>query len=202
MDAAGAVALGCDIHLMVEYDTASVRSHWGFALSSERRRVVPFVQSDDILSLANGKFYIARNYHLFEALAGVRGSIPPLIPPRGFPSPCSRTTFNEFHLLVQNPEDGDTLWERGIWRAQAQTLLDRGKAMDASGTADGVWAITDPYFHGASWLTRAEILSSFRHVDLNPAELCVGFRVVLDALQTLDKEYGVGHSRIVFAFDN
>lgn len=194
--------MGCDIHLLVEYDTASVREHWGFILSSERRTVVPFRQDVDILSLTNGTIEIARDYRLFAALAGVRGNISPLIPPRGCPSPYSRETFCEFHLLVQDRSDGDSLWERGIWREDAEMLIDRGKASRVSRAPGLCDAITDPEYHNLSWLNRLELLASLEYAELDPAKLGVEFRIVLDALRALDDEYGSGHSRIVFGFDN
>lgn len=194
--------MGCDIHLLIEYDTASVRQHWGFSLSSERRRVVPFSQGADIQSLTRGVVEIARDYRLFAALAGVRGDITPLISPRGCPLPCSGVTFSEFHLHLQDRRDGDSLWERGIWRDDAEMLVGRGQATRVSGLVDGSAAITDPYYHDMSWLNRAELLGSLEHAELNPTELGVEFRIVLDALRTLDDEYGAGHSRIVFGFDN
>lgn len=63
--------MGCDIHLLIEYDVASVRKQWGSARSSERRVVVPFSDGADILSLTRASVEIARDYRLFAALAGV-----------------------------------------------------------------------------------------------------------------------------------
>jgi hypothetical protein len=197
--------MGCDIHLMVEYDTASVRRQWGHSLSDQRRPVTPFGPDARLLPLSRAPIDMDPHYGLFAALAGVRADedFAPLIAPRGIPSNCCGEVFAAFHLFVQDRGEDDCLWERGIWRDQAAAMIERGASVVSERSLrNGCFAITDPEFHSASWLTRDEIVRCLRHADFDPAELCVGFRIVLDALRTLDAEYGAGHSRIVFAFDS
>lgn len=195
--------MGCDIHLMIDYDTVSVPRNFGWLLSSERRRVVPFASNENVVSVSCGPIDIARNYRLFAALAGVRGGIEsgPLIPPRGFPLCLSAATFNEFHLCIQERSD-PALCERGIWRDEAEQLMASGKARQVIPVGRNAPWLTDPEFHTPSWLRRAEILAALNHHAFNPADLCVGFRIVLDALRVLEGEYGENHARIVFCFDN
>ncbi|HWU53167.1 MAG TPA: hypothetical protein VN153_10150 [Tahibacter sp.] len=195
--------MGCDIHLMVEYDVAW--AHGTSHRASDPLCAVPFGPGADPLALSCGVIGIARNYVLFAALAGVRnaGGVLPLFPPRGIPSNCSGAVFSQFHLHVQDRGKDERLRQRGIWRDEAKALVDKGGAIALGVRETGdPEAITDPAYHCASWLTRCEILDDLRHADFDPADLCVGFRIVLDALRTLDDEYGAGHSRIVFAFDS
>ncbi len=196
--------MGCDIHLMVEYDWVSTAGPSGSA-ADPCHVAMPFGPDAEPYALSYGVFDIARNYALFAALAGVRnaGGVPPLFPARGIPSNCSGVVFHRFHLHVQDRGNDERPWSRGIWRDEAKALIDRGKAVSLGVRKSGdPEAITDPAYHSASWLTRDEIVRCLRHADFDPAELCVGFRIVLDALRTLDAEYGAGHSRIVFAFDS
>lgn len=195
--------MGCDVHLMVEYDAASAGGRSD--LVSRPLRSGPFGPDAVVYALSYGVIDVARNYALFGALAGVRsaGDVSPLIPPRGFPSNCSAAVFGQFHLYVLDRSEGERLWQPGIWREQAKALVEQGKAVALGVREPGEpEAITNPGYHSASWLTRDEILRCLRHADFNPADFCVGFRIVLDALRTLDDEYGAGHSRIVFAFDS
>lgn len=103
---------------------------------------------------------------------------------------------------MQDRDDKDSLWERGIWREHAEALIERGRATRVVRTPGLGEAITDPDYHSLSWLNRSELLASLEHAELDPTKLGVEFRIVLDALRALDDEYGVGHSRIVFGFDN
>lgn len=195
--------MGADIHLMIDYDTASKPLKWGVQLSSQRRHVTPFNNSDRVVSLFETAISPQCDYRLFAALAGVRGNENehPLIAPRGFPEVSSSETFNEFHLCVVGDSERD-LWPRDIRQSHANELVDKGVArVEIPPGRSAAW-LTDPNFHTPGWLNYREILEALNHFDYEQSELSVEFRIVLAAMGMLDQEYGVDHSRLVFWFDN
>lgn len=195
--------MGADMHLMIDYDTASKPLKWGVHLSSQRRHVTPFKNSDRVLSLFETAISPPPDYRLFAALAGVCGNDDerPLIAPRGFPDVSSPETFNEFHLCAVGDSETD-LWPRDIRQSHAQELVHKGVAqvVISPGRSD-TW-LTDPNFHTPSWLTYPELLAALDHCGYERSELAVEFRIMLASLDMLDQEYGVDHSRLVFWFDN
>jgi len=195
--------MGADMHLMIDYDTSSKPREWGFILSSQRRAVTPFKNSDHVISLFPTSISPPRDYQLFTALAGVRADENeyPLIAPRGFPEVCCSDTFNEFHLCVVSDAQKD-VWPRDIRQSDANALLDRGVAHKVMSLGrPAVW-MTDPGFHTPSWLSYPEILAALDHCGYVRSELSIEFRIVLASMNMLDEEYGTDHSRLVFWFDN
>lgn len=195
--------MGANMHLMIDYDTASKPLKWGVDLSSQRRRIVPFENSDRVISLFGTAVSPPADYRLFAALAGVRGNQEehPLIAPRGFPGVSSPESFNEFHLCVVSDSERD-LGPRDIRQSCANELLDKGVARIVIPPGRLAAWLTNPDSHSPGWLSPQEILAALDHCGYERSELSVEFRIVLAAMDMLDQEYGVGHSRLIFWFDN
>ncbi len=195
--------MGADMHLMIDYDTASKPLKWGVYLSSQRRAVTPFSNSDHVRSLLETAISPPRDYRMFAALAGVRAdeNEHPLIVPRGFPGVSSSDTFNEFHLCVVSDSETD-VGPRDIRQSYTNELIDKGVARVVIPPGRSAAWLTDPDFHTPGWLTCQEIIASLDHCGYERSELSVEFRIVLAAMDMLDQEYGTDHSRLVFWFDN
>lgn len=195
--------MGADMHLMVDYDTASKPTEWGFLLSLQRRAVTPFKNSDRVISLFETAISPPQDYRMFAALAGVRAheNEHPLIAPRGFPDVSSSETFNEFHMCVVGDSERD-LWPRDIRQSCANELVDKGVARVVIPPGRSAAWLTDPSFHSPGWLTHQEIVAALDHCGYERSDLSVEFRIVLSAMDMLDQEYGTDHTRLVFWFDN
>ena len=160
--------MGCDIHCYIEYHDGHDR--WsGFG----------------------GRINPGRDYQLFGLLAGVRGAMPPLIPPRGMPTDAGYSANHDNELAVATSQYPDG--------------TDSDKA--AEWVANGVskWArkgfVTHPDWHTHSWLTLDEferVLTAY-YVPTGQT-VSPQYCAVREAMRELAKGYGA--ARLVFWFDN
>lgn len=65
--------MSADMHLMIDYDTASKPTEWGFLLSSQRRTVTPFKNPDRVISLFNTAVSPPRDGHGPAQVAHMQG---------------------------------------------------------------------------------------------------------------------------------
>lgn len=162
--------MGCDIHVYVERRQRFTPEELE-AMDEQSRK---WNTRWDNLSQ---EFHPMRNYLLFSILAGVRGSIEPLVPPRGLPDDLGWRTEEDAWVRIAygwEPDGKECTEER------AQRWIEYGAATRGSYTPyqskhkdeDGGWVeimvgeehegkpthVADPDWHTHSWLTLPELI--------------------------------------------
>ena len=159
--------MGCDIHCYIEHKD---RDWWS-----------PF----------GGRINPGRNYYVFEALAGVRGSNA-LFPPRGLPDDIAYEAKGDAWIFVTaNPESG----EGSVTREKAQYYVEKCGSTYRPGGQD---YISDPDWHSHSWVTPDEWEKAISKPNDFPAQ--PAYRAMLAAMRSLERD-GM-RVRVVFWFDN
>jgi hypothetical protein len=197
--------MGCDIHLLIEYDVAE---RWEHAMPDRRRPPCtpePFTSSNCMRAFADGQFFIPRDYRLFAALAGVRrdGDEPlPLVAPRGYPDIASGDADDVFFQYVRDEDERPLMDIREATRAEAEAYVARGRSFyrDLPGRPRK-W-VSNPDWHTPSWLFTAEIRPALRVFGLEPMDCSVEFDIVCGTCAALERFYGPNRARILFWFDN
>lgn len=160
----GRIPMGCDIHAYLE------------VVSSLREgQDQPYVDGF-------AKVRLDRNYGLFTAMAGVRGSDDhAVVQPRGVPKNLSYMALQEYTLQVSHDDpEGCTpeqveRWGTGYWDENKRLAI-------------------GPDWHSASWLGTKELKEVLKKTQSHQIEALVAAMEVLDKTQ--------GQSRLVFWFDN
>jgi hypothetical protein len=174
--------MGCDIHAFVEVQATAGGPFW---------------------PLFHGQARLPRDYPLFAAIAGVRGSSPPTIPPRGIPPDVSEEVFDHYYMGVIDDADVFSFY-RGfefltLAEAAGEVLLPRDTKR--SGIAARYGYVPYPDWHTPSWLLLPEIEEVLRLAGLTPADLPPEYRLLLDTLASAERHLQA-RSRLVFWFDN
>jgi len=198
-----AVTMGTDIHLFAEYDTGNIRGLGQKSSSLPQAVAEPFAVAKNIKSIAEGEFFIPRDYALFDALAGVRHNNekpPPLIPPRGFPIFASLDVTRAYFSYVC--DDGEPpLEDHDVTRFDADKYVARGASIYRDHPSKPRGWVSEPDWHTPSWLFLHEIEAALRQHDSQFSRTSIEFQAVSDLLFSLEKHYPK-RTRIVFWFDN
>ena len=180
--------MGCDIHPYVEYVVETSQDAYCFAELS-----------------------MDRDYWLFHALAGVRGS--PLTGdkigvPKGVPDNLSPTVRDEYYMVVDNERAGKdiegyiTIEEAKKYeQAYGAKLLVRPK-IEYSGWVPPV-LLSNPDYHSASYLNVEElkkVRGNFLSIEDKRVETNYELDSIIAMMEALERP-GV-KSRFVFWFDN
>ncbi len=180
--------MGTDIHLYIEIDSGDQE---------------PFSDDRFIDSFSDGDIYISRDYPLFGALAGVRhyGDGESLIPPKGIPGFLSNEVNKEYFDYVF--DEGEKYWNEDYTkREHAEEYVKRGVSEYKDHHQKEKGWVSNPDWHTPSYLGINEIRKALNHVKLYDINLPIEFKIVMTTLEAIEREYGVGRSRIVFWFDN
>ncbi|WP_254513928.1 hypothetical protein [Anatilimnocola floriformis] len=161
-------------------------------------------------AIADGEFWMPRDYDLFAALAGVRGreKIPPKFPQRGIPANVSADTASHFYLPVMSAERA-AAWgvveyftpeeARELEAQQRASWLPEGTTIPWIASPEG--HLTNPGRHSPSWLTAAEVVEALSHAKYPLAQCPRELRLLLEYLQKYTAETN-RIARIVFWFDS
>ena len=197
--------MGTDIHAFIEIDY------------SEEGKA--FEDSEKISAFNLGELLISRDYELFDALGDGRSSDeitePSLYGSRGLPKNISFAVENRYFHIVDNREsEFDKLLElhpslskittkkADKWLSEGCSFLGEEEKVWRNNKWENLQRVSHPGWHSCSWLTLKEIYESLAHYDLPVGELFIDFRILLSTMEQFEQELGVGHTRLVFWFDN
>ncbi|MEM7455419.1 MAG: hypothetical protein AAF456_13795 [Planctomycetota bacterium] len=178
--------MGCDIHGFVEYSTTSA----------------------GLFNIFADRIWFSRDYHLFSALAGVRGDsdFAPLFPPRDLPSRMSQWGFIATHSPVCRLTSPDMMYSRAFGAFVTPDEAGDAEIVPSNHPSSPfqfeIGYIREPDSHSHSWLTPDEIRRALSHADLSLNSTPPDFRAVVSAMDTLDSTLPSCTSRLVFWFDN
>jgi hypothetical protein len=165
--------MGCDIHVYVEHRPSTTYSWGGF-----------------------GQMNPGRDYALFGTLAGVRGTVAPVVQPRGIPSDVGFWASDDYTLRVGEV----TSWEgHTVSQADAERFLAHGSTWYRQEQGH---RITHPDWHTPSWVTLPELREAMRRANaMHDGRQCdPEWDAVAAAMEALERR---GHEvRLVFWFDN
>lgn len=171
--------MGADIHMFMEF------------------AIVPEDGEDPHWRSFGDRFNPGRNYTLFSLLAGVRGSTPPVIPPRGMPEDSGfySAWANKIYISESAESDGFCTPEQAIGYERY------GSEIHRDGSGKPIW-VTHPDWHSHSWLSADELERVFEAYELETSHtLGIQYVAVLAALRALESK-GANKARVVFWFDN
>lgn len=143
--------------------------------------IVPRAGAHSIIETV-ATFHLHRDYRMFGLLAGVRGELEAVIPPRGLPYDLGRATEDAIALTV---DDEQALLDLGRFcsRAQADAWVASGRSRYLG---DKQFRVVDPEVFGGSWLTTEElalVVARYREwLNGAPREL----EAILAAMRALD----------------
>ena len=180
--------MGCDIHLLIEYDEGGDS---------------PFSQEDLISQFGEGEIDISRNYFVFNALAGVRGDdLPdPIISPWGIPKIISHEAITSNYSYVI--DEGEKIYDDNYeLRSHAEDYVKNGYShyRDHLNKKNG-W-VSNPDWHSASWLTYRELKAVLDVEYIEEKYFPKELEVVIGTLEVIERLYGPNRSRVIFWFDN
>ncbi|QDV59016.1 hypothetical protein [Rosistilla oblonga] len=176
--------MGCDIHSHLEY-------------RHPKHGIEPVIANF---------FTFGRDYNLFATLAGVRNydERPVFCSPRGLPEDVSEYIHQQFYTEIIPDNAAD--WRKNVmhewcYEAQAKQYVEQHNS-HIRGYNDSHRYVSNPDWHNASYLTRAEIIDSSAVSNYKLSSAPPEFQMVLDFMDSIDRRFGSGASRIVFCFDN
>jgi hypothetical protein len=168
--------MGCDIHLYIEYcyNPDKTDAYWQ----------------------SFGHIRPGRDYEMFTALAGVRGSYEPIVHPRGVPDKMGFESEWDYYLTVNDKYKDQ---EGYCSTTTADRWVEEGTGERILPLQDGtsIRKVVNPDWHTPSWLTAEEFegaikLSEDRCGDKsNPS-----YQAILAAMKALP------NARVVIWFDN
>ena len=141
--------MGCDVHAFIEY-----------GCNQEH----PF----DV-----GEIHLGRNYLMFAFLAGVRGTEPPVIPPKGIPDKLGYYAKWAYYLFV------DEKREETDWDGRSVNLRDANRwtedklsteRIEEGRNGDKVRYISHPDWHTPTWFTSDEFEQVIEAVEAHLGE--------------------------------
>jgi len=165
--------MGCDIHAYIE--TKAVfddRDFWDCPM----------------------EVHLHRNYTLFSAMAGVKGDLEPVVPPRGWPKNTSDTVrYKSALFITDNPGSSEGCCSV----EEAQHYGSEVMGTDDSGAPR---LIRHPDWHTPSWLTAEELELVQRRLEDAGGLRVVELDAVIAAMEAFLREYD--EVRLVFWFDS
>lgn len=169
--------MGCDVHAYLEY------SSW------DNREGEPYW---DCL-VANGG---SRNYALFGLLAGVRGSLNPVVEPRGLPEGKYSWAVAEAEFITIS-DDPRLLDDEGYCsRETALSWAEHGSEISEDGKK-----VSHPDHHSHTWLTKDELAEALgRYITEVRESYGVEWTAMLAAMQAIEDTGN--KTRLVLWFDN
>lgn len=164
--------MGCDIHCYIEFRRRGDRDNWG-----GWPRINP-----------------GRNYGAFGRLAGVRGQVGPIVPPRGLPSDLSFHARHDNELYICNePTEGCVTAETAkhyFEKCGSKYIMRDGKP---------IW-VTHPDWHTHSWLTADEWEAAITFKSHFVQSAGDEYEAILAVMRFFESR---GYdTRVVFWFDN
>ena len=201
--------MGTDIHAFIEID-----------YSKEGKS---FETEGQVYAFNCGELNIPRDYDLFNALSDGRNyhfeeeeiEQHCLYPSRGLPKYYSGAVESRyFHLVDDRESEFDkplelypslsiiTTKKADQWLQEGCSFLGDSQETSRDGKQAFLQRVSHPNWHSCSWLTLEEIYKSLKHYELDIPELHFEFRLVLNIMKEIEQEYGDGHTRLVFWFDN
>lgn len=156
--------------------------------------------SDKMCPVIAGNYRRIGGYDLFAALSGVRNesSKPILIPPRGFPRDACWALIPLYYWQILDSPNEEPRVPNHCTRKEAVEYTRQDNVEQRSfGPVD---FISNPDFHHATYLTRAETIAACEYFGYDISGSDREFQIALDILKLVDSHYGEGASRFVLWF--
>ncbi|QDT42189.1 hypothetical protein Pan241w_22700 [Gimesia alba] len=168
-----------------------------------------------------GRFWMGRDYDLFDALANGRSDrLDPeevdrhaLIPPRGIPRDLSYEVALEYYDLIIDPAGIDPRVPVGyqtISKSEAKQRVEAGLAHYGKVAAfwpysekKPLWnVVSKPYLHNVGWLTLEEINQALDHFKMPLDDVDIEFLALMHAMEVFDQESSPMEVRLTFWFES
>lgn len=173
--------MGCDIHAFLEIESGT---------------------AGEYDSLYEVQFHLPRHYELFAALAGVRGELKPLYPPRGIPTGLGVYGFHVCYRQVVCHTDA--LGYRG---SNFVLPYEVGRAQILPGSIGERWGasklgyVINNAMEAPTWLLLSELEAVTEYAGLHADELPAEYRFLLSTMAAAEATFG-RRTRIVLWFDS
>ncbi len=165
------------------------------------------------------KFALARDYLLFDALAGVRSrqfssddrGFAPLHEPRGIPDDLSLDVAWEYYdLIIEDGYPDPRFWPApgciSMEEAETRPRVDRhfiSQTMFVGTSPPRSWSlVVKRNWFAASWLYLGEVTASLQHHYVSLGNLSWESRVLLASLSNIEEHLGHERARLVFWFSS
>ncbi|MFC1597045.1 hypothetical protein ACFL5Q_03780 [Planctomycetota bacterium] len=154
-------------------------------------------RTDKMRPVIAGNYSRIGGYDLFAALTGARNflSKPILIPPRGFPRDACWALKSLYYWQILDSPNEEPRVPNHCTKKEATKYARQANVEER--TIGTVNFISNPDFHHATYLTRAETIAACEYSGYDISQSHRDFQIALDILSLVDSHYGEGASRFV-----